>query len=574
MDENVKKFKIFRNIILIAFAIVILSGIKLQLVEGKKYYRLSEENRIKQRQIPAPRGRIFDRNGIEIANTRPGLYVSIVQALTDENTLQNLSHILNMDRQTMMEKCKLEQNPFMAVKIAHDIPFEQLSVIEEHMDELKGVDVGVEPLRNYPYGNLMCHLVGYVGEVTDKEIEQNGDYSINDWIGRMGLEAFYEDDLRGKEGIEYVEVDARGREVGIVSEKRPTPVIYGKDLHTTIDIALAESVSVYLQQYAKAACVCMQPQTGEIFVLYSKPGFNPNGFVHGFKKAEWDELNNSPDAPMYNRAIMSLYPAGSAFKPFVALAALDAKMVTEDKTFSPCEGQYRLGRRIFRCWETHGRLTLYRAIVHSCDIYFYQLGRYIGIDTLISRVSHMGFGRKTNIDLPMEKAGLLPDRSWYEKQYGKNWTDGHIFNLSIGQGDLLVTPLQLACAYTVFANNGAIVTPYVVTKPTSPRDTILISAEALATVKKALRAVVTTGTGQLANVRGYEISGKTGTAQNPHGSDHSIFVGYEPVDEPDILVVVIVENAGHGGSIAAPIAGKIIRAYRLLMDSRNHAKKT
>jgi len=204
MDKNIKKFKIFRNAILIAFAVVILSGIKLQLVEGKKYYRLSEENRIKQRHIPAPRGRIFDRNNIEIANTRPGFYVSVVQALVDESTLQILSYILNTDRKTMMEKCKLEQNPFMAVKIAHDIPFQQLSIIEEHMDELKGVDVGVEPLRNYPYDNLLCHLAGYVGEVTDKEIKKNGEYSINDWIGRMGLEAFYENDLKGREGIEYI----------------------------------------------------------------------------------------------------------------------------------------------------------------------------------------------------------------------------------------------------------------------------------------------------------------------------------------------------------------------------------
>ena len=186
----------------------------------------------------------------------------------------------------------------------------------------------------------------------------------------------------------------------------------------------------------------------------------------------------------------------------------------------------------------------------------------------------MGFGRKTNIDIPMEKTGLLPDRSWYEKKYGKNWTAGHIFNLSIGQGDLLVTPLQLACAYSVFANNGAIVTPHVVRTSTLQHDTTTISAAALATVKKALRAVVTSGTAQLANVHGCEICGKTGTVQNPHGDDHSIFVGYEPAEDPDILVVLIVENAGHGGSIAAPIVGKIIKAYRSLVDSRNHAKET
>jgi penicillin-binding protein 2 len=574
MDENIRKFKIFRNAILIAFAVVILSGIKLQLVEGKKYYRLSEENRIKQRHIPAPRGRIFDRYGIEIANTRPGFYVSVVQALVDEKTLHKLSYILNTDTEVMMSKCRLEQNPFMAVKIAHDISFEQLSIIEEHIDELTGVDVGVEPLRNYPYDDLVCHLVGYVGEVTDREIKKNGDYSINDWVGRMGLEAFYEEDLRGREGIEYLEVDARGREVGTISEKRPTPVIHGEDLHTTIDVALAESVGVFLQEHTRAACVCIHPQTGEILVLYSKPGFDPNGFVHGFKKAEWEALNNSPDAPMYNRATMSLYPAGSAFKPFVALAALDAQMVNGEKTFAPCRGRYRLGRRIFRCWDEHGKLNLHRAIVHSCDIYFYQLGRYIGIDTLIASVQQVGFGRRTDIDMPMEKAGLLPDRTWFEKRYGANWTDGHIFNLSIGQGDLLVTPLQLVCAYSLFANNGAVVTPHVIKKMTPTYDTTTISTEALAAVKRALRAVVTSGTGQLANVPDCDVCGKTGTVQNPHGDDHAIFVGYDPAEKPDIMIVVLVENAGHGGSVAAPIVGKIIRAYRSLMHNRDHAEET
>ncbi len=574
MDESIKKFKIFRNIIIIAFVLIIVASIKLQLVEGKKYYRLSEENRIKQRHIPAPRGKVFDRNGIELANTRPGFYVSVVQALVDESTLQKLTDILHLDQQTVMDKCKLERNPFMAVKIGHDIPFEQLSIIEEQVDELQGIDVGVEPLRNYPYDELLCHLVGYVGEVTHRELGKNGGYSINDYIGRMGLEEFYEKELKGKEGIEYIEVDARGREVGTIAEKRPTPITPGRDLHTTIDLPLAESVAVYLQDYVRAACVCMHPQTGEIFVLYSKPGFDPNGFVHGLRKEEWDALNNSPDAPMYNRAVMSLYPAGSAFKPFVALAALDAKMVTVEKTFAPCRGQYRLGRRIFKCWDKHGTKKLIGAIVHSCDIYFYQLGRYIGIDTLFSRISQMGFGQKTNIDIPMEKSGCLPDRIWYEQHYGKNWTDGHIFNLSIGQGDLLVTPLQLARAYAFFANDGKIVTPHIVKKAAVAYDTTTISAEARAIIKEALRAVVTSGTARLADVPGCEISGKTGTVQNPHGDDHSVFIGYGPEHNPDILVVLIVENAGHGGSVAAPVVGKIIRAYRNLMHNRSHATKT
>lgn len=574
MDKNLKKFKLLRNIIAVAFILIILSIIKLQIIEGKKYYRLSDRNRIRQKHIPAPRGKIFDRTGIEIANTRPGFYVSVIQTSIDENTLKKLTHILNIDEKTIEEKFKIQKNPFMPVKIAHDISYKQLSTIEENMDILKGVEVGVEPLRNYPYGELFCHLLGYMGEITHAEMENNGNYSINDYIGRMGLEEYYENHLKGIGGIEYIEVDAFGREVGKIAEKRPTPFIYGKHLYTTIDFALTESVAVYLENYEKAACVALNPQNGEILVLYSKPGFDPNLFVHGLQKKEWQILNNAPDAPLYNRAIMSCYPCGSTFKPFVALAALDSKMITKEKSFTPCRGKYRLGRRIFKCWKTHGKLNLIDAIVYSCDIYFYQLGSFIGIDTMFSRTNKVGFGKKTLIDLPNEKSGSLPNRQWFEKQYGKNWTEGHIFNLSIGQGDLLVTPLQLACAFTIFANNGEIPIPHVKKREKYDYHLTTISKEAIEIVKQGLKGVVSFGTGTLARVENFEVCGKTGTVQNPHGEDHSLFVGYAPSDNPQILVFVFVENAGHGATVAAPIAGKIMKIYLFRESTEHHAKKT
>ncbi len=573
MDENIKKFRLIRNTIVAAFVVIILSSIKLQIIEGKKYYRLSEKNRIRLRYIPAARGKIFDRNGLEIANTRPGFYVSAIRSLIDENTLNEIAHILNIDKETIREKLRIEKNPFMAVKIAHDISYEQLSVIEENMDILKGIEVGVEPLRNYPHRELLCHLIGYVGEITHDEIAKSKNHSIDDYIGRMGLEEYYENRLKGTDGIEYIEVDARGRELGKITEKRPTPVIYGEELHTTIDCALTESVAVYLEDYNRAACVCLNPQNGEVIVLYSKPGFDPNLFVHGLQKKEWQILNNSPDAPMYNRAIMSCYPCGSTFKPFIALAALDSKMVTQEKFFTPCIGKYRLGRRVFKCWKRHGRLNLIDAIIYSCDVYFYQLGTFIGIDTIVSRVREIGFGKKTEIDLPGEKAGFLPDRKWFENQYGENWTAGHIFNLSIGQGDLLVTILQLACAYTFFANDGKIAVPHVLKQKEHKYHATTISKEAIAIVKEGLKGVVSSGTGTLAHVENFEVCGKTGTAQNPHGEDHSLFVAYAPNDDPRILVCVLVENAGHGGSVAAPVAGKIIKAYVQLRSSEEHVQK-
>ena len=561
MDESLGKFKVIRNIIIVLAAIMILWSVRLQLFEGQKYLRLSERNRIRHRYIAAPRGRILDRSGVEIANTRPGFYVAIVRATIDQETIDFLARILEMEPNSIIERSKIEKNAHSPVKITHDISYEQLSLIEESIESLSGVEVGVEPLRNYPYAALLFHQVGYAGEITSSELEKDPSYAIGDYIGKMGLEQYYENILRGTRGVEYLEVDARGKEVGKITEKRSMPPVAGEDLETTIDIALTESVAVYLEDYERAACVCLDPQNGEIFVLYSKPGFDPNLFAHGISKAEWDILNKDPSAPLYNRTTMSCYPPGSTFKPFVALAGLDAHMVELSKRFETCTGEYRLGRRIFRCWKKHGRLDLFEAIVNSCDIYFYQLGSMIGIDTISDRASNIGFGKKTGIDLPSEKQGIMPNRVWLEKHYGRNWTKGHMFNLSIGQGDVLVSPIQLACAYTIFANAGSVPIPHIVHKNDTTYYATDLSLEVIATIKAALTGVVARGTGTMARVLDTEVCGKTGTSQNPHGEDHSLFVAFAPAMDPKILVCLVVENAGHGGSVAAPIAGRIIKYF-------------
>lgn len=561
MDESIAKFRIIRNTILVLAAIVIIWSVKLQVFEGQKYSRLSEANRIRQKYTAASRGRIIDRHGVEIANTRPGFYVSVARAVLDATTLTSVARILDMSESEIIEKSMIEKNPHNPVKIAHDISYEQLSLIEERIDEFSGIEVGVEPLRNYPYGELLFHQIGYVGEITSQELKEDDSYFISDYIGKMGLEQYYEKILRGTHGVEYIEVDARGKEVGKITEKRSIPPVAGYDLQTTIDVALTESVGVYLQDYERAACVCLNPKDGAILVLYSKPGFDPNLFTHGLQKNQWELLHMDPRAPMYNRATMSCYPPGSTFKPFVAIAGLDSKSVINGHRFEPCSGALRLGRRVFHCWKKHGSLNLTNAIVHSCDVYFYQLGSLIGIDTMHDRTSSIGFGKKTGIDLPNEKDGILPDRKWLERRYGSNWTRGHIFNLSIGQGDILVTPLQLACAYTIFVNEGRIPMPHIIEKNDTTYFTTGLSEEALTTVRNALAGVVARGTGTLARVAGVEVCGKTGTSQNPHGEDHSLFVGFAPADDARILVCLVVENAGHGASVAAPITGRIIKAY-------------
>ncbi len=560
MDEELKKFKIVRNVSLLFFALLLFTSLKLQLIEGRKYYRLSEENCIREKYIVPPRGKIFDRNNIELANTRPGFYVSVTRACVDESSLQKIADILGIKEKIIKDRLHLQKNPYVPVKIAHDITYQQLALIEEELEDLKEVQVGVEPLRNYPYQDLLFHVIGYVGEVTEQELK-DGKYILGDYVGRMGLEKFYETSLQGKRGVEYIEVDARGRELRKLSEKRPCPPIPGKDLYTTLDVALTESVAVYLSNYERAACVCLNPENGEVLVLYSKPGFDPNLFIHGIEKSQWQIINKDLNAPMFNRTIMSCYPPGSTFKPFIALAGLDSRMVDKDRYFKPCFGKLRLGRRIFKCWRPHGRLNLIDALIKSCDIYFYQLGTFIGIDTIVSRIKKIGFGKKMGIDLPNEKEGFLPNRKWYEKRYGKNWTSGHIYNLSIGQGDLLVTPLQLACAYTVFVNDGKIPIPHLIKTDSVKYIDTGISSDAINIVCEGLKGVVAAGTGILARLKHYEVWGKTGTAQNPHGKDHALFIGLAPAQDPKILVCVVVENAGHGGSVAAPIAGRIIKAF-------------
>ncbi|MEO0162552.1 MAG: penicillin-binding protein 2 [candidate division WOR-3 bacterium] len=571
MDPELKKYRFLQIAILLSFVLILFFSFKLQIFEGKYYHRLSEENRIKKKYIIAPRGNIYDRYGRVLANTRPAFYVSIIPALAEQKTITKIAQIFGIDTTEIKKKFKIEKNPYVAIKIVRDISFKQVSMIEEHRSELAGIEVGVEPVRNYPYADLFCHVLGYVSEITDVELKLMKEYKIGDYIGRTGIEEQYEKELSGKDGIDYVEVDVLGREVGKVAEYRPVPPVPGDDLYTTLDLELCDSTAQLLKPYPRAAVVALNPQNGEVYVLYSKPGYDPNRFVRGLKAAEWNALINSQDAPMFNRATMSCYPIGSTIKPFLALVALDKGLIEPKKRFEPCTGGLRLGNRIFGCWKIHGSLNLVEAITHSCDVYFYQLGKFLGIDNIAEILYELGFGQPTGIDLPQEKGGLIPDRNYLNKKYGRSWTEGHIYNLSIGQGDILATPLQLARAYTLFANQeNVLVVPHLKLHQPPTIKKINKNIEALQTVREALHRVVLVGTGTLARVYGYEVSGKTGTAENPHGEDHALFVGYAPTEKPRILVCALVENAGHGGAVAAPLVGRIIKIFSEIEKRYSH----
>jgi len=343
MDEKGLRFRRAFIFILSFFAIIFFFISRIQILEGKRYYELSEENRVRKVYIPAPRGRILDRNGVVMANSRPGFSVAVIPNLVEEETIKELAQILSIDPQDIKDWIRKTRTPQIALKIKHDIEFTTLTKIEERLKDLKGVVVSIEPLRNYPYDSLLSHVLGYVGEVTFNELGGDGDYKYGDFIGRMGIEEFYESRLRGKDGIIYMEVDAYGNEVGPIAEKRPQVLIEGEDIRLTLDVELQESAAVYLTRYDKAAVIALNPNTGEVLILYSKPGFDPNIFVRGLTVEEWQKINHHPDAPLYNRAIMSGYPPGSSFKPFVALAGLEAKLVTPEKRFSPLHRQFSDG---------------------------------------------------------------------------------------------------------------------------------------------------------------------------------------------------------------------------------------
>ncbi|MEO0068556.1 MAG: penicillin-binding protein 2 [candidate division WOR-3 bacterium] len=566
------RFRRLTQIGIALFALLFLRLGYLQVLRGVRYARLSDRNRIRRIVLPAPRGKIFDRNGVLLADTRPSWTVAVIPTETNDSALTLLSTILNQP----VEDIKRRLEPIAAfpapVNICRDVPLKTVAQIEENNFRLPGVLVRVDPVRNYPYRNLYAHSIGYLGEITEEELSRDTSYRRLDYIGKTGIEAKYERYLRGRDGFEFVEVDVRGREIGPLLEKRPEPPIPGKDIHLTIDHRLQSLAYELTAKYERAAVVGILVKTGEVLCLVSRPDFDPNIFLSPLNAARWESLVFNPSKPFFNRAISSGYPPGSTFKPLVALLAQELGLVTPQTTLLPCSGVFRYGNRDFKCWSRHGRLNLLGAIEQSCNTYFYQLGMRIRVDTLASFCERFGLGRTTGIDIPGEGTGNIPSRDFLNRRYGKGkWTQGVMLNFAIGQGEILLTPLQLALAYAGIANNGFYHQPRLVLNIDSAGRTILcpggerfvipLQQEAINAVKRALTRVVLYGTGRAAQIQEITIAGKTGTAQNPPRPDHALFVGYAPAEEPEVVFAVVCENAGHGGAVAAPIVSELVRAY-------------
>jgi penicillin-binding protein 2 len=572
------------------FALVVLRLFVLQVLEGAKYRELSEGNRIRVEVLTAPRGEIRDRKGRLIADCIPSFTVTLdlfdkaynKGAARLDSTLAALGPMLGVDPAELKEKIQRERKvSFLPIRLKRNVDIKSVAFVSEHRDQLPGVQVESEPLRRYPHGLMMSHLLGYVGEISDKELADPAfsDYLSGDLIGRMGIEKRYEKLLRGQDGKRFVEVNAMGRKGEFLGEKHPILPRRGLDMELTIDLDVQRAAEDAFEPGARGAVVAIDPRNGEVLALASKPNYDPNEFSTGITRERWNELSSGGNYPLFNRAIQAAYPPGSTLKPFTALAGLEVGAMTPGTYFAQsCTGEYRFGSRLFGCWkhEGHGGLSMKNAIARSCDVYFYQLGLRIGLERLSDYMAKLKLSERTGIDLPQERRGLFPTLGWYDRRFGAGrWSRGVTLNLAIGQGECSLTPVKLAQLAAFLANGGTLWKPHLIRSiaaggaaDRAPRDdslsqVIQISAHNLDAIRDAMVAVVSDpqGTGGQARLDSIEVAGKTGTAQNPHGKDHALFICFAPADAPRIAVAVLVENAGHGSTAAAPIARKVLEGF-------------
>ncbi|MFH1380898.1 MAG: penicillin-binding protein 2 [Candidatus Omnitrophota bacterium] len=568
------RIRALRAVIIFIFSLLVIGLFYTQIVNYHFYKKLSENNRIRVLPLAARRGRIYDHKARLLANSRISFDVQVIfREMTEKDTtIKALAKVLEINPNTLSEKIKKASlRPFVPVKVAEDIPRHKAINIEEMKFDLPGVIVTTSPVRNYLYGETFSHIIGYLGEINEDELVRYKTYGyhMQDFVGKDGVEREYNDYLRGVDGGLQVEVDSKGRQLRNIAMKEPTP---GKDLYLSVDLDLQKFCSSLLEGQ-KGAILAMNPETGDLLALVSHPSFDPNMFTVPDNSKEIYGLLKSSDYPMLNRAISGTYPPGSVFKVVVAAAALDAGEFEEHKTFF-CNGSYNVGNRVFHCWkeEGHGEETILNAIKDSCNVFFYQLGLTIGVDQIAKYAFLFGLGRRTGIDLPGEALGVVPTTSWKKKQFNKPWYKGETANYSIGQGYLLVTPIQILRLYGILANGGGLVQPFVVARIEDVKlshggsGKIDISKSAIDTIREALKSVVNAkhGTGFYAKSNEIIISGKTGTAQNPAGKSHAWFACFAPFDNPQICVVVFIEQGEKGGLKPASFAKKIIEKAKAL----------
>ena len=565
--------KIFYGIIIAVVSVYIFKLFQMQILAHAQFDAKASDNSIKAIEQIALRGVFYDRNMKLLVENTPAYTVRITPAEYDTSLNRKLETILDLGNgfiQNMLFKNRV-YSKFIPLRVKRGADFSAIAWIEENNEHLSGVDYIIEMQRGYPNGAMGSHVFGYSKEISPQQLKkENQYYQPGDLIGSIGLEKKYEQDLRGEKGYNYILVDSRRREVGKYKNGlNDLPSQKGKDLVLSIDGELQKIAEEELNGRA-GAVAAIEPSTGEVIVLASSPQFDLNQFSYVTPREYVRQLLNDPLKPQFNRASMAAHPPGSTFKLLCAVAALDLGVITPSTTLY-CGGSFTYGRT-FKCHGSHGSLNVIQAIEKSCNVFFYQLIFKIGLDNLKDYATRFGFGKKLGIDINEEVKGLIPNSVYYEKIYGKNWPHGILPSLGIGQGEINVTPLQLANYCSLIANNGKSFVPHLVKGYLDENKKFHsfkfkevntgIKQSVFDIVKEGMFRVVN-GAGTATNIRinDIHIAGKTGTAQNPHGKDHALFVAFAPYENPKIAVAVLIENAGFGATWAAPIAKKIIETY-------------
>ena len=598
--------------VVILFLLIIISRFwYLQINLGEHYRDLAENNRVRIRSVPPPRGHIFDKYGREIVTNRPSFNVSLIRedSFDIQDVLKRLSVVLDEDIEELWERIRKGAGTprHLPITLKEDVDWETLAYLENNKYKFSGIRIEVQPVRIYHYGDLGANIIGYTGSISPKELEadKEGGYEGGDLIGKRGLERIREADLRGGKGSSSTEVNARGFEQQQLKHQDPLP---GRDIHLTIDVELQQAAEQYLGISDKAgAVVALEVDTGRVLAAVSSPTIHLEDFIGGISLKNWNALLENKRNPLLNKAVQGVYPPGSTYKIVTALAGLSEGVITENTTFY-CPGHYYFGRRLYRCWKHsgHGTVDIRRALTESCDVFFYQVGQRLGVDRLAAYAKKLGLGTRSGIELENEKVGIVPTKDWKRKRFKEKWHEGETLSVAIGQGFNNMTPLQICLMTAAIANGGRIYQPQIVemVKTTDGEIIEQLTPKLLSElsnrdksylhiVQDGLFGVVQGKRGTARNVRieGLTVAGKTGTAQVVRLAvykglkeqdipykyrDHAWFTCYAPADNPKIAVTVLVEHGLHGGSGAGPIARVVLKKYfeqYLLEQARKEAEE-
>ncbi|WP_461209659.1 penicillin-binding protein 2 [Desulfocurvus sp. DL9XJH121] len=559
------------------FCVFVLRFWFLQIYKGEEFAAKARDNQLRQEALFAPRGLVRDHEGKLLAVNEPSYALGLVREdVRDlDATLNKVSEWTGIDRAELdarYKKGKGRVKPFEHLLLAHDLSFETLARIEANALFWPGLEIVVRPKRYYPQQDLLAHVLGYVAEANEEELEANSELALGDDIGKGGLELVLEDRLRGAKGLRQVEVDATGRRLNQMVLREP---VAGQDMALSIDLGLQAHAAQLLKDQA-GAIVVMDPFTGRILAFVGQPSYDANMFVTGLSQEQWAALRDDPRHPLQNRVIQSMFPPGSIFKLVVGGAVLENGIDPEETVF--CNGQMRLGRRIFRCWRKrgHGHVNFMKAEVDSCDVYFYTMGDRLGVEKMSPFAKGCGFGQKTGIALPHEKAGLVPSPEWKRKRFGQPWVGGDNLNMAIGQGFNLVTPLQVTRFVAALVNGGTLYRPLLLEdEQPEAMGALPMSDETRQMIVRAMEETVESGTARRLKRKGARMGGKTGTAQVVRlklkegderrkleemayeERDHAWLASFGEKDGKTYVAVCMVEHGGHGGSAAGPVLKKV-----------------